>query len=194
MATMLDCKKIQPQLSEYVDGALPADTAWDIKMHLASCAVCSQVAGELSTTARLLNTLPSLEPSLDFEAKLAARLADRVLQPRRPSLWDRLSEGVRGWWAQPLARPALASGVALAALLPVVVVLNQGDGGDIARTNAAAPVAPVARTTPAAKAADRSPNSLDQIWREHNAYASSEPLGDGAGLLPSAANAPTDTL
>src|SRR3712207_8600803 len=52
---------IWPRLSEYVDGALPADRAWAVRMHLASCAVCARVAEELGTTARLLRELPRQE-------------------------------------------------------------------------------------------------------------------------------------
>src|SRR6476646_6265157 len=106
MATMLDCKKVQPLLSEYVDGALPSDTAWDVKLHVASCAVCARVADELAATAKLLQSLPTLEPSANFEAALAKRLADKVLTPKRPSLGQRIAAALGGWWSRPILRPA----------------------------------------------------------------------------------------
>ncbi len=72
MASMLDCKKIQGQLSEYVDGALTADAAWSVKLHLASCAVCTRAAEELSATVSLLRSLPRQETSDAPEAAKAA--------------------------------------------------------------------------------------------------------------------------
>jgi hypothetical protein len=172
MATMLDCKKVQPLLSEYVDGTLAPNTAWDVKLHVASCAVCARIADELAATATLLQSLPTLEPSANFEAALAKRLADKVLTPKRPSLGQRIADALGGWWSRPALRPALASGVALAALLPAAFFfVHQGHGrGAVATPSSNAPVAADATT-------------VDQLWREHTAYASAEPLGDPAGLL-----------
>src|SRR6476646_5558327 len=104
MATMLDCKKVQPLLSEYVDGVLPPDTGWDVKLHVASCAVCARVADELTATAKLLQSLPALEPSANFEAALAKRLADQVLTPARPTLGQRLTDALSGLWSRPILR------------------------------------------------------------------------------------------
>jgi len=172
MATMLDCKKVQPLLSEYVDGVLAPDTAWDVKLHVASCAVCARVADELAATATLLQSLPTLEPSANLEAALAKRLADKVLTPKRPSLGQRVADALGGWWSRPMLRPALASGVALAALLPAAFFFAHQGRGIVATPSPNAPVAADATT-------------VDQLWREHTAYASAEPLGDPAGLLSS---------
>jgi anti-sigma factor RsiW len=177
MATILDCRKVQPLLSEYVDGTLQADTAWDVKLHVASCAVCARVADELAATATLLQSLPALEPSKDFETALARRLADQVLMPRRPSLLQRLTETLVGWWSRPVLRPALASGAALAALVPAAIFLTYRTAGTI--QPAATPPA-----TPAASEA----GVVEQLWKEHAAYASAEPLGDPAGLLSTASS------
>lgn len=119
MSTMLDCKKIQPALSEFIDGALPEERAFEIRRHLGSCAVCSRVADELTSTVRLVATLPSVKPSASFDDKLAARLANIVLTPR-PST---LSEKLAAWWGRPRVRPAVASGFALVALAPVCFFL-----------------------------------------------------------------------
>src|SRR6187455_1334329 len=107
MATMLDCKKIQPLLSEYVDGALSDAMAWNVKMHVSSCAVCAQVADELRATANLLSALPALEPSANFEAMLAKRLANQVLTPHRPTFAERLRSGLSEWLSRPLMGPAV---------------------------------------------------------------------------------------
>ncbi|MES2461536.1 MAG: zf-HC2 domain-containing protein [Armatimonadota bacterium] len=180
MTSMLDCKKIQPRLSEYVDGALDGDTAWNFKLHLSSCGVCSRIESELRATTNLLRSLPEAGPSLDFEAKLAQRLADQVLQPRSPSLLDRM----RDWWYDaPYARPAVTSGLAVAAILPAAFIVF---GGRTAVTATKASTAPPAITTASATSGD---STMEQVWAEH---ASSDPLGDGSGLLLTPTSLQTD--
>lgn len=185
MATMLDCKKIQPLLSEYVDGVLDGDTGWDVKLHLASCAVCTEVAGELRATAELLRSLPTREPSANFEAALAKRLADKVLTPHRPTLQDRLRE----WWVgTPRLRPVATSAAVMAAMLPLAFLVTLRDGTPRSAdgrpgTEQAIPSTPKA-TTPGDA-------TVNQLWSEHLSYASTEPLGNGGGmLLPTTSPAP----
>jgi len=182
MATMLDCKKIQPLLSEYIDGALPDEAAWSVKMHVSSCAVCAEVADELRATANLLSSLPSLEPSANFEAMLAKRLANQVLTPHKPTFTERLRGSLSGWWSRPLMGPAVATGVALAVLLPVAIIMN--------RPNNPVPATAVVMTPSPTPGQVQKPSSdntaMDQLWRDHLRYASTEPLGDSAGLLTAA--------
>jgi anti-sigma factor RsiW len=178
MATMLDCKKIQPLLSEYIDGALDSEKAWSVKMHIASCAVCSTVADELRGTAALLQTLPPREPSANFEAMLAKRLADQVLTPHRPSFLERL----RTWWDTPQVRPVATSAVALAAVVPMalfVVLRPHATGGQQPRSVIG---------TPGTETVADDEATVNQLWRDHISYASTEPLGNGGGMLLPAAS------
>ena len=161
MASIIDCKKIQPLLSEYVDGTLVDDRAWSVKLHLASCAVCARAAEELSATVSLLRSLPREETSDAFAEALARRLADQVLQPRRPGFGER----VREWWSLPRVRPALAAAGALAALAPAALFFS-----------ARQPAAPVAEPPVVARADQQ--QFLDEVLEEHASYASGEPLGD----------------
>ena len=183
MATMLDCKKIQPLLSEYIDGALDGDAGWNIKLHLSSCAVCSTVTDELRATANLLQTLPTREPSANFEAMLAKRLADQVLTPRHSSWSERMSERLREWWQTPRVRPFATSAVALAAIVPMALfVALRPQTTIVDRQNETNPAVSMTATT-----ADEA--TVNQLWREHITYASTEPLGGGGGmLLPAASN------
>lgn len=161
MESIRDCKKIQSRLSEYVDGALSGDETWQARTHLATCAVCARVADDLAATARLLQTLPAPGPSERFEAKLAQRLADQALRPR-PTFLARLADG----WSRPRVRSAtLTSGLALAALLPLTVVALR----------ASRP-----QTAPAVLAETE---TMDQLWKEHATFASSEPLSDPSNVL-----------
>lgn len=182
MATMLDCKKIQPLLSEYIDGTLDGDAGWNIKLHLASCAVCSTITEELRATANLLQTLPTREPSANFEALLAKRLADQVLTPRPPSWSDRLRE----WWQTPRVRPVATSAVALAAVVPMALfVVLRPHTTTVAGSKTTSTVV----TAAASEAATADEATVNQLWREHITYASTEPLGGGgAMLLPAASN------
>ena len=181
MATMLDCKKVQPLLSEFVDGTLPEETNWEVKLHVTSCAVCQKVADDFTATARLLGNLERAEPSAGFEAALAARLADLSLKPHRPTLRERFAE----WWqAQGAARrPVLASAAAIAALAPVAVVavlnLPGRDGGAEAMAGAAAP--PVGIQT----ASWSEGESLEELYDDHAEFSSSLLLGDSSVVLTS---------
>jgi anti-sigma factor RsiW len=187
MGTIRDCKQIQAQLNEYVDGVLDTEASWKVNLHLQGCAVCARAADELSSTASLLANLPALEPSVSFEDKLAARLAERVLQPRPATWWERATTAVRdGWnsglgaWNRGRVVPALASGVAVAAIAPLLVVLYQNG-----QTPQSAPTPESIVRTTTNKAGQQAPAPLERIWQEHDAYASSEPLGNAAGLLAS---------
>ena len=165
MASILDCRKIQPRLSGYVDGALPRDEAWEIEKHLSACAVCARVADDFAATTRLLRTLPEAAPSADFEARLALRLADQSLAPRPMGVWGRWR---LAWRERPRgARAAAASGLALACLAPVAALVA-------VRTRPA---------TPPAAVADASSASLEEIVRVHVRASSSEPLGESTGVL-----------
>src|SRR5579859_7623314 len=97
MATMKDCKSVQPLLSEYVDGELSEEVTWSVKLHLASCAVCSRIADDFCATARLVSSLPEPSgPSEGFEAMLARRIADQMLAPKPLTTWGKLLR----WWEE----------------------------------------------------------------------------------------------
>ncbi len=175
MATMLDCKKIQTDLSEYVDGTLDNDRAWTIKMHLSSCAVCDQIVRDFSATARLVGSLPQLEPSSNFEAALAKRLADQALAPRKSApLWNRALDAFGSLHLRPAV---FGPGLALAALAPVAFfAFTHQAHQNVSPT--------VAVATPVADASkDARDTTLDELLNDHVAYAASEPLGDPSGML-----------
>lgn len=164
MASILDCKKIQAVLSEYLDGTLPESAAWEAQQHLGSCAVCAQVAQELTQTTRLLAFLPRHEPTESFEAALAARLAHQSLRPR-PLTW---SERLVAWWSRPRVRPAVASGLAVAALVPIAFL-------------ALRPAAPRRSEEPRLTATEG--GTLDQVMQDHLSATTTEAFGNSSGLL-----------
>jgi anti-sigma factor RsiW len=175
MASILDCKNIQAGLSEYIDGVLTVEQAEATQAHLRSCAVCTKVADELTQTTRLLAFLPRPEPSLDFEQKLAARLAGQALRPKPITLGEKLS----AWWSRPRVRPTVASGLAVACLVPVVVFLPRA-------------VRPTVVATPAVEAVAENAE-VDQAMQEHLSAKAGEVFGDSSGLLLASAPAERET-
>ena len=167
MASILDCTNIQEGLSEFIDGVLSAEQSEATQAHLRSCAVCTKVAEELKQTTRLLAFLPRPEPAGDFEQKRAARLAGQALRPKPTTLGEKLS----AWWSRPRVRPAVASGLALAALVPVVVFF--------VRPTPKSPL-PVPTITENAE--------VEQALDEHLSAKASEAFGDSSGLLLASAN------
>jgi anti-sigma factor RsiW len=175
MATIRDCKRIQPLLSEYVDGTLTEEQAWTVQMHVSTCAVCSQIAEDFTATTRLLAALPEPKLSENFEAMLAKRLADESLQPQPLTLWTRCKSVIVEAWHRPSVRMGMATGTVLAMIVPMAF---------FATSKGIVPgKAPVATATP--EVIMGSTNSLEQLLTEHVTYASSEPFSEHSGLLPS---------
>lgn len=177
MSTMRDCSSIRPQLGAFVDGELDADTLWSVEKHCATCSVCARIAAELSATARMLRDLPASAPSADFDARLAARLADVVLASPRPSWRERFLRPrvLRPAHAAPPRRAWAFAVVAGLVLVPLV------------RSTGIVP-----RSTSGARVVATETVALEDIVQDHVHAASSEPLGGTSGmLLASTAGAPS---
>lgn len=167
MAGILDCKKIQAGLSEYIDEALPPNEQEATRQHLRSCAVCAQIEAELTQTARLLALLPRSEPSQDFERALTARLAGQALRPKPTNLGERLA----AWWSLPRVRPAALSGLAVACLVPVVLLLRLP------------PRTPHSAVPLVAERGGAENAELEQALQEHVSAKATETFGDASGVL-----------
>ena len=83
METMSQCKHIVDMLSEYHEGALPAQAHQEVAEHLAGCRECALIDRDLRRTVTLMGHLPMPEPRLDlwseFESKMAAVEAEQRL-------------------------------------------------------------------------------------------------------------------
>lgn len=183
---MKDCKQIQPLLAEYIDGELTEDSAWQVKMHVQSCAVCQSIADDFAATARLVSSLPVPKgPSASFEAMLARRIADGCLAPKPLSPFDKL----RLWWDEKTApsatgyrlNPALAGAFALLiALFPAGYLLTHPDNRAVESGKEYVHASPSPDT--AANLVANDP-ALTELWDEHTAFSSAQPLGDPATAL-----------
>ena len=124
------CPQLREDLGGYVLGALEPDEAARVRAHLDSCPGCAAAYRELARLPELLDLSAGLEPAalrpppgleerlLDEVARESERPRRRLPRPRRPGAWGR--------------RAGLAGGVAAlaaAAVIGVVVLGDDGDGG-----------------------------------------------------------------
>ena len=73
----MECAKIRDLLSEYIDGALDAQTKALIDAHLRICPKCSEELASLKTLIRELGSVESFKAPDDFLEKLHERLEPR---------------------------------------------------------------------------------------------------------------------
>jgi anti-sigma factor RsiW len=68
------CQHVQDKLQEYLDGQLPPSEARTVEAHLAECAACQGDLALLRQVDDALATLPLLEESANFTARVMARV------------------------------------------------------------------------------------------------------------------------
>jgi anti-sigma factor RsiW len=111
MATVND--HIAERLSAYLGGDLAPRDAEEVRLHLASCAACSEEL-RLLDEGRAIAPPVAVEPRPWFAGRVAARAAE--LKPRPVG---------HPWW-----KWAFGGGAAVAAALAVAVVVQHGGGPD----------------------------------------------------------------
>ncbi len=81
----LSCRQFRRLHAEYVDAMLSHDAAAACQTHLDSCADCAAHDVRIRRSLMALQALRPIEPSPDFHARLAARIARaESMPPRRP--------------------------------------------------------------------------------------------------------------
>ena len=114
----MKCEELDQRLDEFVDGALPLGAAAEVRMHLASCALCRERERRLRQVLAHAASLPrSVAPPRDLWPDIARRL-DR----ERSRSWSGA-----GW--QPWALAAAAT-----VLVSVAAVLWTGRAPSAVRT------------------------------------------------------------
>jgi anti-sigma factor RsiW len=101
MTTMKKCEEISKQLIAYLDRRANSADRAEVEAHLAACTSCHARAEEFQKMWGVLDALPAVEPSLGFDARLQARIAE---EPR--SRWF--------GWMMPQPRLAFAMAMLLA--------------------------------------------------------------------------------
>jgi len=94
---------MESRILPYLDGRLKEDERAEAEKHLAACAVCRLRVNEFRSLSGLLDELPKIEPSADFDLRMQARIA---AEPPRQSWWA---------WLAPSPRVAFAASLLLLA-------------------------------------------------------------------------------
>lgn len=74
----LHCGEVLADLSEHLDGRLGFDRAGRIDEHLAGCAECGRLLGEITAAVRALRQLPEEPLPSEIEALLLEALRDEA--------------------------------------------------------------------------------------------------------------------
>jgi hypothetical protein len=156
-----DCKTILPLVAQMDDGALDADTAWKVRMHVSVCPDCARVSRGLAGMSSLLKGLPKRDLPDSFDSALAARIAQLSRSEVRRGRMAARASYVRRYygWSLRLFAAAVAAVLLFAALV------------------ARAPT----RTSPPSITPARAPSDSALIaacLRQHHSYMASDPLAD----------------
>jgi anti-sigma factor RsiW len=120
----MNCQKMHPLLSEYIDNALSARATWEVDKHLAACHHCTRMLNEMRRTVEAVASAPRFEVSGDFMEKLQARLANVEPEPPRRAWLNALEEvfrpRLRPVWGAALGTCALAVVMMISSKTPVV--------------------------------------------------------------------------
>ncbi len=158
----MNCKTAKTLLSEFADECLDAATEWQVQTHLSECASCTQISRDFAAMRRTLQTLPARQPSANFDAALAQRLALTRMPAKRQTWPDKLRLAL----PRPtlFLRPAFALGVAISAVTAFIFLP--------AHLTSSVPTQAVTRTADHAFVAD--------CVAQHRRDAAGEPLADVA--------------
>jgi anti-sigma factor RsiW len=78
----LSCRELVELVSDYLEGALPADDRARFEAHIAGCDHCAAYLRQMRETVALMGTLPADELSFEVEAELRVAFRDwRASQP-----------------------------------------------------------------------------------------------------------------
>ena len=96
---------MESRILEYLDGRLKESERLEVEKHLASCAPCSVRVNEFRAVSGLLDELPVIEPSPEFDVRVRALVA---AEPVKESWWA---------WLRVSPRVAFAASMLLLAAL-----------------------------------------------------------------------------
>jgi|UniRef100_A0A7C3SJE3 anti-sigma factor RsiW len=115
----MKCKKVQDNLSAYLDGEVPEPLSRELEAHLQTCAECQK---ELAWFRRLERALAAL--SAPAPPEIAEKIISRLQPPARP------------WWRSLSLAASLILGLTLGGVLaknsyPYLLNLANGNGAEI---------------------------------------------------------------
>ena len=100
----MSCERMESRILGYVGGRLKESERLEVEKHLAECAPCCLRVNEFSTVSELLDELPLIEPSPEFDTRVHARVAAEP-QPQAD------------WWAWMHVSPRIAFAASMLLLM-----------------------------------------------------------------------------
>lgn len=88
----MDCERIEAALLAVVDGRAAKQERERVEGHVAACGACARRMEEMQGVWSDLDSLPAVEPSPSFDARLRARMAE---QPARPRFFEWMTGNMR---------------------------------------------------------------------------------------------------
>ncbi len=101
----MSCERMESRILAYVDGRLKESERPDVEKHLAACAPCRLRVEEFRAVSSLLEELPVIEPSPEFDTRVRALVA---AEPVKTNWWA---------WLRVPPRVAFAASALLVAAL-----------------------------------------------------------------------------
>jgi anti-sigma factor RsiW len=101
----MSCSRMESKILGYIDGRLKEGERLEVEKHLAGCAACRLRVNEFRAVDGLLDELPVIEPSPEFDLRVHARVAAEPVK--------------RSWWAAFLPAPRVAFAAAMLLLASV---------------------------------------------------------------------------
>lgn len=98
---------MESKILGYIDGRLKEGERLEVEKHLAACAACRLRVNEFRAVSGLLDELPVVEPSPEFDLRVHARVAAEPVK--------------QSWWAHWMPAPRVAFAAAMLLLLTVFV-------------------------------------------------------------------------
>ena len=100
----MSCERMESRILGYVDGQLKESERLELEKHLTECSPCALRVNEFSAVSGLLDELPLIEPSPEFDTRVHARVA---AEP----------EAKASWWAWMNFSPRIAFAASLLLLM-----------------------------------------------------------------------------
>jgi len=113
----MKCEDVSKELIAYLDRRANSAERHDVEEHLSACSGCRTRAEELRRLWNVLDEVPMVEPSLGFDARMRARIAEEP-RPR--------------WFNWLVPQPRLAFSMALLLALSVWLVQRPQDNAGLA--------------------------------------------------------------
>jgi Putative zinc-finger len=139
---------MESRILGYLDGRLKESERLDVEKHLAGCAACRLRVHEFSAVSGLLDDLPLIEPSPEFDTRVYARVAAEPLPEA-------------SWWAWLRVSPRIAFAASMLLLMALWLGYRTGT-----------PIAPVIPDNDQAMMQDL------PVLEDHDVLQNFEPLKD----------------